>query len=115
MRSKTFIILLFLLATQTIIHAQVRLPKILGNNMVLQREKPVPIWGWAAPGQQITVSFAGQQQTAKVDADSSWKVVLSPLKANDQPQDMTITTGNTIKLSNILVGEVWLCSGQSNM
>lgn len=83
--------------------------------MVLQREKPVPIWGWAKPGEQVTVSFAGQQKNSKADASGYWKVVLSALKTSAQPQNMLIAASDTIKLSNILVGEVWLCSGQSNM
>lgn len=83
--------------------------------MVLQREKPVPVWGWGTPGEQVTVSFAGQQQTTKADTAGYWKVTLSPLKSSDKPANMTIASSNTITLSNVLVGEVWLCSGQSNM
>ncbi|MCU7552233.1 sialate O-acetylesterase [Chitinophagaceae bacterium LB-8] len=115
MRLRTLSSLLLLLASTTFIQAQVRLPKVLGSNMVLQREKTVPVWGWATPGEMVTVSFSGQQKTTKADAAGNWKVVLSPLKASDKPQEMTITASNTITLSNILVGEVWLCSGQSNM
>ncbi|EHQ29368.1 sialate O-acetylesterase [Mucilaginibacter paludis] len=97
-------------------HAQITLPKVLGSNMVLQRNQAVPIWGWAKPGKQVTVKFAGQQKSTAVGANGYWKVQLSPLTTSAEPQDMVITSDtSTLKLSNILVGEVWLCSGQSNM
>lgn len=112
---KTLATILLFLGFTNLINAQIRLPKVLGSNMILQREKPVPIWGWASAGEQVTVTFAGQQHTTKAAADGSWKVTLSSLKANAQPQNMTIAASNTITLSNILIGEVWLCSGQSNM
>jgi sialate O-acetylesterase len=115
MKSKKLIILFSLLASHTLIFAQLRLPKVIGNNMVLQRDKQVPIWGWAKPGEQVTVTFVTQQKRAKADTSGYWRILLSPLKASDKPADMTIAASNTITLSNILVGEVWLCSGQSNM
>jgi sialate O-acetylesterase len=113
LRSLTLFILYSI--SQAVVVAQVRLPKVIGSNMVLQREKPLPIWGWAASGESITVSFAGQQKTTKADTSGFWKVLLSPLKSNDKPQEMTIRASNTTILSNLLVGDVWLCSGQSNM
>ena len=95
--------------------AQVFLPKVLTNNMVLQQGKPVSIWGTAAIGEEITVSFAGQTKIAMTDAEGNWQVKLSSMKASSQPRKMIISGSNTIELENILVGEVWLCSGQSNM
>ncbi len=95
--------------------AEVVLPRILGNNMVLQRDKPVCIWGTAAAGEQVTVDFSGQSRKAAADAQGNWKVMLAPMKASAQGATMTIQGTNTITLSNILVGEVWICSGQSNM
>ncbi|CAM3951477.1 sialate O-acetylesterase [Mucilaginibacter galii] len=96
--------------------AQVRLPNVLGSNMVLQRNQPVPVWGWVNPGKAVKVAFGGQAKGAVADGAGYFKVVLNPLKANTSPQVMTITSDTaTIKLQNILVGEVWLCSGQSNM
>ena len=95
--------------------AQVRLPKIIGSNMVLQRQKPLPIWGWASHDEKVTVEFARQKITTHADEEGNWKVLLNPLKTSDKPAEMTITATNTIILNNILVGEVWLCSGQSNM
>ncbi len=95
--------------------ADVALPKILSDNMVLQRELPVPIWGTAAPGEEIAVRFAGQEKKTKAGADGRWTVSLDALKASATPQELTIAGTNTVTLKNILVGEVWLCSGQSNM
>ncbi len=101
----------------------VTLPKILGDNMVLQRERPVAIWGTADAGDEVTVKFAGQEKRAKPDAEGHWRVALDPLKASATPQELTITATNaaapdksgTVTLKNILVGEVWFCGGQSNM
>jgi len=95
--------------------AQVVLPKILGNGMVLQRNQPVPIWGTAKAGEKITVKFNGQAKTTVTDPAGKWKVILNPMRASAKPATLTIEALNTIKLHDILVGEVWLCSGQSNM
>ncbi len=97
-------------------YSAVKLPAVIGNNMVLQRDVPVPIWGWADKGEEVTVTAAGQTLTAKAGDDGRWKVVLAKLNVG-QPLEMTVkgSSGNTITLKNILVGDVWLCSGQSNM
>ena len=95
--------------------SQVTLPKILGHNMVLQQGKKVPIWGTASPGEKIAVVFAGQSKTTVADKAGKWSVKLNSMKASFTPREMTIKGTNTIVLKNILVGEVWLCSGQSNM
>ncbi|MCX6880422.1 MAG: hypothetical protein NTW21_42445 [Verrucomicrobia bacterium] len=93
------------------------LPGMFSDHMVLQREKPVPVWGWAKAGAQITVGFAGQSKTAAAGTDGKWLVTLDPLTVSDQPQDMKIAAdGNgALTLTDVLVGDVWLCSGQSNM
>lgn len=107
---------LFLIHAVITASAQIRLPNVIGNNMLLQRQQAVPVWGWAKPGQQVNVKFAGQQKTATADANGYWKIMLAALNANNKPQQMIITADTShITLSNILVGEVWLCSGQSNM
>lgn len=122
--SKNWLILLFVsfLLTITVNLAVVaadgalRLPNIFGDHMVLQRELPVVIWGWADAGQEVTVSFG--EQTASVEADSAgkWRLQLKPLKANTKPAKLKIQAGDeSIEFDDILVGEVWLCSGQSNM
>ncbi len=87
------------------------------DNIILQRQMNVPIWGWSKPGDTITVSFAGQQKNVVVGKNGKWLVELEPLSANATPSDMTISNGasQTIKIKNVLVGEVWLASGQSNM
>jgi sialate O-acetylesterase len=95
--------------------AEIILPKVISNNMVIQRNKSVKIWGKAAVGEKVTVSFANQHLTCITDTCGSWSVSLLPLKASVTPAKMTIAGNNTIVLENILVGDVWLCSGQSNM
>ncbi len=88
------------------------------ENMVLQREMKVPVWGWTKPGDTITVEFAGQKVTGKTDSSGKFMVWLKPLDASFAPRVMTITAsiGNRqSSISNVLVGEVWLASGQSNM
>ena len=112
---KRYFLLMVLFGTVLRSEAKVLLPQILSSNMVLQRDKPLNIWGFAAAGEVVTVSFAGQVKQTITDADGKWKVVLTPLKTSDIPAKMTIQGTNTIILDNILVGEVWLCSGQSNM
>jgi sialate O-acetylesterase len=94
--------------------ADVRLPAILGSGMVLQREMPVPVWGWADAGETVTVTVAGQEKATKAGRDGKWSVKLDPLKAPG-PVTLTVKGKNTVELTDILVGEVWLCSGQSNM
>ena len=90
----------------------VRLPSIFTDHMVLQRDKAVPVWGKAAPGEEVTVEFAGQKKTTKADAGGKWMVKLDPMPANAEPQ--VLKAGN-VSVQDVLVGEVWLASGQSNM
>ena len=86
------------------------------TNMVLQRDKPVSLWGWADPGEDVTVSFAGQTQTAKADKDRVWKVTFTAMPANSAPQRLTVQgKEKTLTLENVLVGDVWILGGQSNM
>ena len=93
----------------------VKLPNIIGSNMVLQADAPLPIWGWANPGEKVTVSIAGQDKTATAGPNGRWKVVLDKLCANDKPQKMSVTGDNEVVMDNVLVGEVWIGAGQSNM
>ncbi len=87
------------------------------DDAVLQREMKVPIWGWSKPGTTVTVEFAGQKKSATAGKDGKWLLELDPLKASFDPLSMVITesTGQTVTLKNVLVGEVWFASGQSNM
>ena len=96
-------------------NADVVLPKVISSNMVLQRDAKVPIWGKADVGETISVNFAGQSISTVADDEGKWSVTLKPLKLNTQAAEMVVAGKNKITLSNILVGDVWLCSGQSNM
>jgi sialate O-acetylesterase len=95
--------------------ADVKLPAVIGDHMVLQQGMNVPIWGTAEAGEEVTVSIDGQKKTAKAETNGKWMVRLDLLKASDKPLEMTVAGKNSLTVSDILVGEVWLCSGQSNM
>jgi len=106
---------LVLLTASTVL-AELKLPAMFTSNGVLQQGKPVPVWGWADADAEVAVTFAGQTKTANSDKDGKWIVKLDALKANKEPATMTIKSGDAeLKVENILVGEVWFCSGQSNM
>ena len=102
------------LFTCALLQADVRLPSIVGDGMVLQRDSALNIWGWADPGEAVSVAFRKQQLAAIADADGKWQVQLEPLKAGG-PDTMEIKGSNEILLRDILVGDVWIASGQSNM
>jgi sialate O-acetylesterase len=103
-----------LLVAGAVSHAAVKPHNLFTDNAVLQQGMPVPVWGMASDGEKVTVTFDGQK-VSTVAKDGQWTVVLRPLKANATPQTMTIVGENTVELKNILVGEVWICGGQSNM
>ena len=89
---------------------------VFQTNMVLQRDKPIHVWGWAEPGEQVTVIFAGRQASGQAGNDHAWKVTLPALSANSKPQQLTVQgKDKTLVLDNILVGDVWVLGGQSNM
>lgn len=93
---------------------QVVMPKIFSDNMVMQRESTLTIWGWASPRERISVSLAGQTGRARADREGKWSLEIGPFDAGG-PYEMTIRGKNTLSFTNILFGEVWLASGQSNM
>lgn len=95
-------------------YAEVKLPSVVGSGMVLQRNEPLKIWGWANPGEKVTVSFMKKKHSAKAGTDGKWMVKLDPLAAGG-PYTMTISGENKIELKDIYLGDVWICSGQSNM
>ena len=95
--------------------ADVRLPNVFTDNMVLQRDQAVPVWGRADVGEEVTVSFGGQTKKTTADAAGNWRVDLDKLDASDQSRVLSVTGKNSIAFKNVLVGEVWICSGQSNM
>ncbi len=94
--------------------AEVRLPAVFSDHMVLQRDKPVKVWGWAEPGEKIRVSLSGRTADAVASPAGGWSLEL-PAMAAGGPHKMTVAAKNTLKVRDILVGEVWLASGQSNM
>ncbi|MFO0906916.1 MAG: sialate O-acetylesterase [Isosphaeraceae bacterium] len=94
--------------------ADVTLPNIFGTHMVLQRDMKDKVWGKADPGEAITVKIADQSKSTTADASGKWSVTLDPLPAGG-PHTLTIQGKNTVTFSDVLVGEVWICSGQSNM
>ncbi len=111
------VLLSLLLAASSVrqVRADVKLPKVIGDHMVLQRERPLPIWGWAVPGEEVTVKLDEAAVTATTDAQGNWKVVLPAVKADGKAHCMTINGKNKLELEDILIGDVWIGSGQSNM
>ena len=97
--------------------AELRTAKVFSNHMVLQRDQPVPVWGWTTAGARVTVKFAGQVKEAVADKHGKWSLNLDALPLNKEGQEMEISNeaGKSLKLKDILVGDVWICSGQSNM
>ena len=110
-----FVFALLVLVLPAKVWANVSVPDVLSSGMVLQRDLKVPIWGKADPGESITISFGRQSKRTTTDKDGRWIVHLSPLRANSTTATMTIEGKNRIELTDILVGEVWLVAGQSNM
>lgn len=117
---------LSIIAILTLVHGAtlakaLTVPGIFCDHMVLQRERLVPVWGTADAGDEIVVTFAGQKKKCRADANGKWAADLDPMPASAEPRELTITANNpksgtkTIKCTDVLVGEVWLCSGQSNM
>lgn len=96
------------------VRADVKLPAVLGDHMVLQRQMPVKVWGWADPGEAVTVKLAGQEVSATACEKGKWSVTLQPMEAGG-PYAMAVIGKNTLTLQDVLVGEVWIASGQSNM
>lgn len=111
---KKTLICLTILALSQLSQANVSLPRIFGDNMVLQRNKPIPVWGWAAANEKVTVQFNKQVKTVKADKNGQWKLTLDAEQAGG-PWQLTVKGKNNIAINNVLVGEVWICSGQSNM
>ncbi|WP_433901560.1 sialate O-acetylesterase [Sphingobacterium puteale] len=112
---RRFIVHIALLVAGFSAKANVILPNIFANHMVLQRNQPVAIFGSASPGEQVSVAFQNQLKRTEADQNGRWKVELKAMPANAVGQTLTIRGNNTIELKDVLVGEVWLCSGQSNM
>lgn len=98
--------------------AELKLAGVFTDHVVLQREKPVPVWGWSDPGEPVTVRFAGQSKSATADVSGKWQVMLDPLSASDRGGELVVESNlgkRKAGITDVVVGEVWLCSGQSNM
>jgi hypothetical protein len=106
---------LFLAPLLPLTAAELKLASVLADHMVLQRDKPVPVWGTADAGETVSVTFGAQTLSTVAAPDGRWSLTLAPLAANATPATLTLKGKNTIVLQDIVVGEVWLASGQSNM
>jgi sialate O-acetylesterase len=95
-------------------HAEIRLPKIFGSHMVLQQGKPIHLWGWANPGETATAQLGAAKQSAVANDKGEWKLSLPAMKASG-PHILEVSGSNKVVLDDVMIGEVWLCSGQSNM
>src|SRR5580658_6909735 len=115
LRIAAFSLCLSLVAAVRPCSADVRLPHIFGNQMVLQRDLPVRFWGTADPGEKVTVTVGKNESTATADAKGKWHAELPAMSASEKPVAVKVAGKNTIELHDVLVGEVWVCSGQSNM
>ncbi|MFM8620013.1 MAG: sialate O-acetylesterase [Opitutaceae bacterium] len=104
-----------LLANVAALRADVRLPAIFSDHLVLQRDVAVPVWGWADPGEKVSVAFGGRTVESVAGADGSWMAKIGPLTATATPGTLAVKGRNEIVIHDVLVGEVWLGSGQSNM
>jgi sialate O-acetylesterase len=110
--TRLFYLCLFLSTTT---FGQVRLARLFSDHVVLQRQQPIPVWGWAAPGETVKATLAGQSQQTKADATGKWSVRFAPLEAGG-PHTLAVTAkSGQAGATDVLIGEVWLCSGQSNM
>jgi len=97
-------------------HAAVKLASPFADGMVLQRDRNVPVWGWADSGEKITVEFAGRKFATTAGTDGKWRVDLAPMDASKEGRTLkVVSAGGAAEVKDVLVGEVWYCSGQSNM
>ncbi|HEX3999113.1 MAG TPA: sialate O-acetylesterase [Pirellulales bacterium] len=110
-----FACLIVLLLSAGAARADVRVSNLFGDNMVLQREIAAPVWGMAAPGEAVTVKIGNVQVSVQADGEGKWMARLPTMEADAKPQDLIISGKNMLTIKNVLVGDVWICSGQSNM
>ncbi|MDE3236983.1 MAG: sialate O-acetylesterase [Bacteroidota bacterium] len=113
--SQRFSLAVSLFLFSTISFAQLSLPPVFSDNMVLQRNKPVVVWGKAKAGELVIVEFAGQHKSIVADSLGHWQLWLDAMNTSAQPKDFHVQASSEITYKNVLVGDVWLCSGQSNM
>jgi len=104
-----------LIVSPEVARADAKVNPMFTDSMVLQRGIKVPVWGTAAADEKVTVKFAGQAKTATAGKDGKWLINLDAMKACAKPEEMTVAAGNTVTFKDVLVGDVWVGSGQSNM
>jgi sialate O-acetylesterase len=115
MKSKNIAGILFaVLVVSSSVMSQVRLPRLISDGMVLQRDADVRIWGWASKGEKVSVRFVGSSSTTTASDNGEWSVVLAKQRAGG-PYQMQIIASNSVTISDVMIGDVWVCSGQSNM
>src|SRR5689334_18949034 len=112
-KPRIFIIVCFFLIVRSSV-AQVKLPSLIRDSMILQRDVKINIWGWASSAEKIKIKFNGKTFKATTKSDGKWMVQLPPMKAGG-PYTMNIDASNHVTINSILIGDVWICSGQSNM
>lgn len=115
MHRVALLVAMVLLTLPSLVRAEVKLPAVIADNMVIQAEKPVTIWGSASPGESVRVTFGANSASDVASENGKWKITLPAVKASATPAEMTVAGSNTLTVKNILVGTVWVCSGQSNM
>jgi len=111
---KRILICCIIALAQSVSWAEVSLPRVFSDNMVLQRGMPIPVWGRADPGDKVVIRLTKHQCEGVADAEGKWHIILPAMKEGG-PHEMKVSGKNTVSIKNILIGEVWVCSGQSNM
>jgi sialate O-acetylesterase len=114
---KRLLIILIFLGIKLAATGQVKLPSLVGDNMVLQQNSKVNLWGWASPNEKINIQLGWQTTPVEIrsNPDGTWKTAVNTPQGSEKSYEITIEASNKIILQNILIGEVWICSGQSNM
>jgi len=114
-RVRFLVVVIAVVFLTTSVHAEVKLAAIFSNHAVLQRDQPLPVWGWADPGEPVSVSFGNQLATTVADSTGAWRVTLAGQAMSTEPLTLKVVGKNTIEVTDLLLGDVWLCGGQSNM
>lgn len=114
---KKLLLIIIIVGANLTAYAQVKLPALVGSNMVLQQNAKVNLWGWASPNEKINIQLGWQTAPIAIttNSDGTWKVAVATPQGSEKSYSITIEASNTLLLKNILIGEVWICSGQSNM
>ena len=115
LRNLLFALGVLLLSGNTLIFGQIKLARLFSDHVVLQRQKPIPVWGWANPNESVSVALYNQNKTVQADANGKWTVEFAPMEAGGPFELKVAAKSGNLTLKDVLIGEVWLCSGQSNM